>query len=428
MSRRHALTILLAVSEKQATLKEAFASIDGFSNHPDKSFISEICYGVCRYYHQLSFVLDELMDKPLKAKYLDVRLILLMGIYQIEHMQTPDYAVVNESVKLAKKQRKNWATGLVNATLRRYIDNREGIAERINKNPLSRYSLPEWLYQRLADSDSDGLDSLLEALLGRALIYLRVNQLKISTTEYLKILHDEGIKASLVEGVESAIVLSSPTAVTDLPHFAEGFVSVQDIAPMQAAPLLSVKSGEKVLDLCTAPGGKLCHLLERHPDADITGFDVSSSRMETVKENLARLHLSATLLTADALEADKHLELASFDKILLDAPCTATGVIRRHPEIKLLRHEEDVEIVVNLQQAILAKAWTLLKPGCQLLYCTCSLLQEENDKQIKAFLDEHKSAELKPITVTNAVKTQYGAQCLPPVSDGFYFSLLTKLL
>lgn len=428
MSRRHALTALLAVSEKHLTLKEAYTAIDGFSMHPDKSFISEICYGVCRYYHQLSFILDELMDKPLKAKYLDVRLILLMGIYQIEHMQAPDYAVVNESVKLVKKRKKNWATGLVNATLRRYIDNREAINERLTSNPLSRYSLPEWLYQRLISDETHDLDALLEALLGRALIYLRVNRLKITAANYLDLLHDAGIKASLVVGVEEAIVLSSPISVIELPHFAEGFVSVQDIAPMQAAPLLSVKAGEKVLDLCTAPGGKLCHLLERHPDADITGLDLSASRMETVKENLARLNLSATLVVADALEVEKHLESASFDKILLDAPCTATGVIRRHPEIKLLRCEEDVETVVNLQQAILAKAWTLLKPGGQLLYCTCSLLSEENDNQIETFLHDHKNAELSSITVANALKTEYGVQCLPPVSDGFYYALLTKVV
>lgn len=392
----------------------------------DKAFIQALCYGVCRHSYRLDFILNELLEKPLKDQ--EVKALALVGLYQLEFMRVKPHAAVSETVHAARK--KPWAKALLNALLRNYLRKQDDLIQKANDIPSSAVSHPDWLIQRIEqDWPQQAADIYLENNL-QAPMALRVNLSRSSRESYLRQLDELGIGATSVEFCPSAIVLDKPVVVQLLPGFSEGHVSVQDTAAQLAATLLDVQPGQRVLDVCAAPGGKAAHILESQPQLkELVAVDIDDTRMQRVRENMQRLKLSATLQVGDAAKPDGWWDGQLFERILLDAPCSALGVIRRHPDIKLLRRSEDIDQLAALQLRILQAIWPLLAPGGILLYATCSILKQENEQQVMAFLRDHADAVVMPIVADWGIAGSCGRQIITGESamDGFYYARLGKL-
>ncbi len=391
----------------------------------DKAFVQALCYGVCRQYHRLDFILNNLLDKPLKD--MEVKSLLLVGLYQLNYMRVKPYAAVSESVLAARK--KPWAKALVNAVLRNYLRDKDNLEAKANTVQSAALSHPDWLIRQLELDWPDQAADCLQANNQPPPMALRVNLKKISRESYLQRLAEKDIAASAVSYCRSAIILDNPVPVELLPGFNEGLVSVQDTAAQLAAELLDVRIGHRVLDVCAAPGGKAAHILENQPQLrELHAVDIDESRMRRVTENLQRLGLSATLIVGDAAKPEAWWDGRPFDRILLDAPCSASGVIRRHPDIKLLRRAEDIPSLQLLQKLILNAVWPLLAPDGILLYATCSIFKQENEQQIQAFLAEHPDAVELPIDAAWGVAGSHGRQIMTGESamDGFYYARLKK--
>ena len=405
-----------------AVLESALKAVE---SGKDRAFIQALCYGVCRTYHRLDFILSELLDKPLKDQ--DVKALALVGLYQLKYMRVKPHAAVSETVLAARK--KPWAKALINALLRSYLREQESLEQKADKVQHAAVSHPDWLIKRIeADWPQQAQQILLENN-QQPPMALRVNLARISRDQYLQLLSEQGIEAVSVDFCPSAIILDKPVAVDLLPGFAEGLVSVQDTAAQLAAGLLDVQPGHRVLDVCAAPGGKTAHILEHQPQLkELVAVDVDESRLQRVSETLQRLKLPATLVVGDAANPQEWWDDQLFDRILLDAPCSALGVIRRHPDIKLLRRAEDIEPLQALQKNILNAVWPLLAPGGIMLYATCSILKQENEQQIDAFLAEHPDAVELPIDAAWGFAGSHGRQIMTGESamDGFYYARLGK--
>jgi len=419
-----------AVVDKGRSLSDELPKAQAKVEGKDKGLLQELCYGVLRYLPALEYDLRQLMDKPLKGKQRVGHFLILVGIYQVKHTRIPDHAAVSETVAATKPLKCDFLRGLINGVLRNIQRNlaKEDADDIANKLPDAiKYSHPSWFIKKLQVAYPDQWQAILDANLERPPMWLRVNQQHHNITEYLTLLSQEDIAVELVDEKSSAIKLVNAIDVNKLPGFIDGWVSVQDGAAQQAATLLNSQAGDIVLDCCAAPGGKTCHILELTPDlAQMTAIDIEENRLLRVKENLTRLNLSANVIAADAASQD-WWDGQLFDRILLDAPCSGTGVIRRHPDIKWLRKADDIEKLKVLQQQILENIWSLLKPGGTLLYATCSILPEENIQQIQQFVSENNNARLVPIT--NA-KSDIGWQILPNEQsmDGFYYAKLEKII
>lgn len=422
-SRGLALQVLLQVVQKGASLSAVLETLPGLARlEPrDRAFVQYLAYGVLRQYEQLDWLLRRLMDKPLKAKDGDVRLILMLALFQLLSSRVPDYACVDGAVSQTRKGPKRWAGGLVNGVLRNFLRRREELLEQLEQDDVARWSHPEWLIRRIRQDWPDHWQSILTANNTRAPMTLRVNTGRISVAEM-----QQQLPESQQLGA-TALVLKQPRDVTELPGFADGRVSVQDAAAQQAARLLQCQPGEHVLDACAAPGGKTGHLLELYPTIKLDAMDMSAERLQRVRQNLDRLGLEANLLQGDAGSRD-WWDGQLYDRILLDVPCSATGVIRRHPDIKHHRREEDIDALVQTQRGILANTWTLLRPGGELLYVTCSVLRQENVENLDDFLRQHDDAEHVPLAVEWGRPCEFGRQILPGEEDmdGFYYALLRK--
>jgi 16S rRNA (cytosine967-C5)-methyltransferase len=259
---------------------------------------------------------------------------------------------------------------------------------------------------------------------------LRVHSRRIPRDRYLERLARAGIEAQALPQVPDALVLAQPLPVQQLPGFGEGLVSVQDAGAQLAARLLDVHAGQRILDACAAPGGKTGHILELADDLDVTAMDVDRERLQRVQDNLARLDLAADLLAGDAEQPPAAWRETGFDRILVDAPCSATGVMRRHPDVRLLRRSDDIEALAQRQARILDALWACLRPGGKLLYATCSLMPQENEQQVKRFLQGHADARSISLPVVWGRAREVGRQTLPGEStmDGFYYALLEKPL
>lgn len=393
----------------------------------DRAFIQALCYGICRTYHRLDFILSQLLAKPLKD--LDVKALALVGLYQLRHMRVKPHAAVSETVLAARK--KPWAKALLNALLRTYLREQDRLEQKADNMQQAAVSHPDWLVRQIEqDWPQQAQDIFLENN-QQPPMALRVNLTRHSTDQYLQQLNEQGIMATPVSFCPSAIILDKPVAVDLLPGFAEGWVSVQDTAAQLAADLLDVKPGHRVLDVCAAPGGKAAHILEHQPQLqELVAVDIDTSRMQRVNDTLQRLKLSAKLVVGDASNPQDWWDGQLFDRILLDAPCSALGVIRRHPDIKLLRRADDIKPLQALQKSILHAIWPLLAPGGILLYATCSVLKQENEQQIAAFLAEHANAAELPINADWGLAGSHGRQILTGESamDGFYYARLGKSL
>lgn len=397
-------------------------------NPHDQALLRDMCFGTLRWHERLSAILKKLVKKALKPADKDVECLLRIGLYQLIYQRKPDHAAVNETVKATKKLKKEWAGKLVNGVLRTFIRQQAELLVQADSTVTARYAFPDWLLERIQTAWPDAWADILSASNTHAPMTLRVNQRVQTTVAYQAMLQEAGIAAELVPLVDSALSLQTPVGVEQLPGFFSGAVSVQDAAAQLAAQLLDCQAGMRVLDACAAPGGKTSHLLERTDGLHLIAIDESESRLKRVTENLTRLHLQAELLAADAGGTTAWWNGQLFDRILLDAPCSATGVIRRHPDIKVLRRASDIAELQQEQAQLLHNLWHTLRPGGKLLYATCSILPDENSHQVEAFLTEHPDAHLLPLEVAWGYAQVAGRQILPGEQgmDGFYYALLGK--
>ncbi|MCB1693257.1 MAG: 16S rRNA (cytosine(967)-C(5))-methyltransferase RsmB [Pseudomonadales bacterium] len=384
----------------------------------------EITYGVIRQYYSLGAIVDELVKKPLPDKHVDIRLLVMAGLYSIEHIRRPHYASVNDVVEAAAVIGKDWAKGLVNGVLRSYLRRREqGFGDAL-KTPLARWNHPRWMIEAVQAAWPAQWEAVLGANNQHAPMTLRVNLSRTSREEYLARLARAEIEAIAGEVAPTSVYLRTPIPVSSLPGFDEGMVSVQDEASQLAAVVLGAGSEDRVLDACAAPGGKTCHILEAAPGVNVTALDVDADRIRQIRQNLRRLSLECEVVEADLLT----WSAPPFDRILLDAPCSATGIIRRHPDIKLLRRQSDIDKLSNAQNGLLDAAFRLLKRGGVLVYSTCSILPAENGAVVSRFIDRHKDAIISPIEADWGIATDVGRQLLPTTDrhDGFYYARIRR--
>jgi len=394
----------------------------------ERALAMELVNGVLRWYWKLDFLLNQFLKKPLRSKEQEIKLLLLMALYELVELNTPDYAVVNEAVSASKALGKQWAKAMINGVLRNFIRDQEDVLKKMQPNQEAFYSHPYWLIAKLKQDWPEHWQAILEANNQRPPLWLRVNAAQNKTQAYKTMLEEQGLASSTHPFAAQALKLEQGVDVTSLPGFEIGQVSVQDAGAQLAAGLLDVQKGHRVLDLCAAPGGKTCHVLELEAEIEMVAVELEENRMARVRENLDRLNLKAEMIVADASEAS-WWDGKQFDRIMVDAPCSSTGVIRRHPDIKTLRREEDITALAEVQQKILQQAWCMLKPGGKLLYVTCSVLRQENEAQIAELLATQKNVLELNLAEEWGVACKHGRQLLPGENDndGFYFCCLSKL-
>ncbi len=392
----------------------------------DQALLAELSYGTLRYYFKLEAWLKFLLEKPLKSKEKELHSLILVGLYQLFHTRIPPHAAIGETVQVTRSLGKAWARGLVNGVLRnaqRQFDTLQQLEESCQACATSH---PDWLVSKLKDAWPEHWQNIIAENNQPPPMTLRVNNQQISRDRYLKKLLDVCIKANQTTFAPQGIKLNRPVSVAQLPMFSQGAVSIQDESAQLAGTLIKAAKGDRILDACCAPGGKTCHLLELNDDVELHALDCDESRLVRVKENLERLNLFATVIHGDATNPEQWWDGKYYDHILLDAPCSATGVIRRHPDIKLLRKATDINALSELQGNILAQMWSILKPGGTLLYATCSVMPEENHLQIKRFLTQEPDAALVELSGDWGHDTGYGKQIFPGSGDGFFYSLIRK--
>jgi 16S rRNA (cytosine967-C5)-methyltransferase len=398
----------------------------------DRSLLRMLCYGTLRQHWLLQEWIDQLVAKPLRRRDRVINALLAVGLYQIVEMRIPDHAVVSETVAAARRLRRPKLAGLVNACLRRFV--REDLSSRSPLGDEAYWNHPRWLIDRIRADWPDDWQAILTANAQRAPMWLRANASRNSAEQYRQRLQAEGLKAELLDGFPDAVRLEEAQAVDKLPGFAAGDASVQDAAAQIAARWLLQGVKGRVLDACAAPGGKSGHLLEIGGDGlSLVCVDSDESRTPRIAENLARISRNATIIAADASKPKEWWDNEMFDAILLDAPCSATGVIRRHPDIKLLRRESDLTSLTALQRTLLDALWPTLARGGILLYATCSVLAAENDEVTEQFLADHGDAIENDMLPNNNIRDLMrrkacGYQILPGSAgmDGFYYAALQK--
>ena len=389
--------------------------------------VKDLCFGSLRWHERLTAILDQLLTKSLKAKDKDIECLLRVGLYQVLYQSTPEYAAVNETVAAVKGLKKPWAVKFVNGVLRTFLRRKESLLHQADTIDTARYAFPDWLIVSIKKAWPDQWESILEESNMRAPMTLRVNLSQITREDYLAQLVEYEIEAEAHDKVESAVILAKPMSVFELPGFNEGMVSVQDAAAQLSAGLLDSKPGMRVLDACAAPGGKTGHILEHTKDISMVAIDNAELRLIRIGENLERLGLEADIVLSDAGDTGAWSE-AGFDRILLDAPCSAAGVIRRHPDIKVLRREDDIDQLHEQQIRLLENLWGMLRPGGRLVYATCSIFPTENVAVVKEFMDNHSEAKHVPIDAEWGIEQPYGRQVLPGMDsmDGFYYAIIEK--
>jgi 16S rRNA (cytosine967-C5)-methyltransferase len=393
-----------------------------------------LCYGTLRWHFRLQAILRELTDRPPEKLAPSLRALLELGLYQLLSGEVAEHAAVAETVSAARELGHAKAAGFVNAVLRRFQRERVALLAKVDTDLATRTAHPRWLVDAIARDWPGAENAILDANNAHPPLWLRVNRLRVSTDEQLRAFEAAGFRCHR-DGIAADAVRIEPAAeVRSLPGFAEGRISVQDAAAQLAIELFGARAGERVLDACAAPGGKTCHLLERTGgNVDVTALDASSARLERTRANLARLGLTATLVAGDALRPDAWWDGRPFDRILLDVPCSGTGVIRRHPDIKLLRRPGDLRPMARRQRAMLDALWPTLKSGGRLLYTSCSVLKAENADVVRGFLaDTPAASDRTPEAVAEWPPGLPGAgpghQRLPGEADmdGFYYACLDK--
>ena len=421
--RAAAANVLFQVVDKGHSLSNALPEAQQNIKPRDHALLQEICYGALRYLPRLESIANELMDKPLKGKQRVFHHLILVGIYQLSFMRIPAHAAVGETVEGTKALKGPRLRGLINAVLRNYQRNQEALDQMAVSHNAGKYSHPSWLLKLLQSAYPDQWQSIVEANNHKAPMWLRVNHQHHTRDAYQTLLRNENIDSTAHSEAEDALKLASPCDVTKLPGFEKGWVSVQDAAAQLSLNYLTPKDGELILDCCAAPGGKTAHILERTQNAQVVAIDCDDTRLKRVYDNLKRLNLQAKVVCGDARTPQEWWQGEQFDRILLDAPCSATGVIRRHPDIKWLRRADDIAALAELQKEIFDAMWQQLKPGGTLVYATCSITPQENRDQVLQFLERTDNA-----TLVGSERDNPGRQILPGEEDmdGFYYAVLTK--
>lgn len=426
-----ALKMCLSVIEQGRSLSQVLPEgLAQFSDRRERAFVQNLVLGTLRWQFRLMAIRSQLLKKKLKAKDEDVNQLILLGLFQILYTDTAQHAAVSETVNVTAKLKKPWAKGLVNGVLRNFMREQESICAEVDLKPAQKYAHPQWFFKAMRKAYPDNWQQILEANNQIAPLTLRNNRKFQSRDQLQQQLADAGFATEPHPDCEQGLILQQSTDITRLPTYDDGGFSVQDAAAQQAAQLLQPQSGEHILDACAAPGGKTSHLLEYSDgEIDLFALEKEPERLDRLAENLYRLDLQCDYTVGDAAEPETWWDGRAFDKILLDAPCSATGIIRRHPDIKWHRVPEDIEELIQIQSRILDALWTTLKPGGRMLYATCSVLPQENSQQIQAFLE--RTADAKPIPL--AVEWGWsgsttGRQILPGDHgmDGFYYCLLEK--
>jgi 16S rRNA (cytosine967-C5)-methyltransferase len=392
----------------------------------DAPLLKAIVYGVVRERRLLEWFASRLLQKPLKNEP-ELQALLLCGLYQLRSMRVAAHAAVGETVAATETLRKPWAKGLVNAVLRRFQREQAALEAAVPDNVALKRSYPDWLVAAIRRDWQDQADTVLAAGNVAGPMTLRVNRRRGDRDAYLQRLAEAGIAAETIPGVADAVRLIEARGVEEIPGFDAGLVSVQDASAQLAADLLDVHSGQRVLDACAAPGGKTAHLLERHDDLDLLALDSDGTRLQRIRENLDRLGLEARLRVADATAVEDWWDGRHFDRILLDAPCSGTGVIRRHPDIKWLRRERDIANMATLQRRLLETLWRTLAPNGVLIYATCSILRAEGVDVAERFLAATADAAKWPIAADWGEAERTGRRIAPgDAFDGFYYARLRK--
>ena len=431
--RALAAKVLNQVVEQGLSLSQALPAAQQDLSAKDKALLQVFCYGVLRTLPRLDFFCRSLMEKPLKGKQRAMHFLILVGFYQLLYTRIPSHAAVGETVNGAKALKKPALKGMVNGVLRSFLREQESLIEKADQQDTLRYCHPSWLVKRLqAAYGRDLAAKIMDENNQQAPMWLRVNARHHNREQYQELLNSAELNSFIAQDAENsnALRLEKATDVYKLPGFEQGWVSVQDGAAQLAAHYLDAQPGDLILDACSAPGGKTVHTLELQPEIkQMVAVDADQKRLTRVQENLDRLQLSATVIHGDASKPDSWWKGALFDRILCDAPCSATGVIRRHPDIRWLRRDSDIANLVSLQKSILTALWDKLKPGGILLYATCSILADENDLQIKDFLKNTADASLIALS-DQYNSTEHGRQLLPNEAgmDGFYYAKLHKSL
>ena len=396
----------------------------------DRGLTQDLAFGTARWYPRLSALANKLLQKPFKAADADVEALLLVGLYQLLYTRVPAHAAIGETVGCADKLKKPWAKGLLNAVLRNAQRDSEALLAELEHDPVVRTAHPRWLQKSLKAFWPEQWEAICAANNAHPPMILRVNRRHKTRDQYLQLLAESDVQAQPCVYSRDGIVLAEACDVRNLPGFADGWISVQDEAAQLAADLLDLAPGQRVLDACCAPGGKTCHILEAEPQlAGVVAVDLEAKRLVRVRENLERLGLSAELIAADGRDTATWWDGKPFQRILLDAPCSATGVIRRHPDIKLTRQPDDIAALASLQGELLDAMWQTLEVGGILLYATCSTLPTENTEVIEAFLARTPGARELDIAGQFGIKQPHGRQLLAQEGghDGFYYAKLIKI-
>jgi 16S rRNA (cytosine967-C5)-methyltransferase len=417
----------IAVSDVLSGRNLTLALPDALSSYPtatqqQRGAAADLSYGTLRFYGEVIAYLEKLLEKPLSNAHITA--LLLVAIYQLLHDKADDFTVVNQAVKAAGDAKPRWAKGLVNGVLRNFLRQKDDLKNKLNNDEVAHYSYPQWWINKLKSQYSQNWQAILHTGNEHPPLTLRVNVQKSNAEEYCQLLTRLGIESTHLGA--QAVMLAKPIPVEQVPGFADGVVSVQDYGAQLAAHLLDLKKGQRVLDACCAPGGKTGHIMELK-NVILTALDNDAGRLNRVESNLNRLGLNADLKVGDAatFKADK-----LFDRILADVPCTASGIVRRHVDIKWLRRERDIATFTQQQSAILQHLWQLLAKGGKLLYVTCSIFNEENQLQIDWFLKNTPDATQLPLLLTNEleknIQHQHG-QLIPNANhDGLFYALLQK--
>ena len=371
----------------------------------------DIIYGVLRAYGRGDFILGRLMARPLTHE--ETQALLLAALYRLETRPGAEPMVVDQAVAAAGELVNGTLKPVVNGVLRNFLRQRDSLLTEVQGDDVARHQHPAWWLSRLRRAFRDDWPGIVAAGNMAPPMTLRVNTRRISVSDYLDKLQALGASAEKVGS--AGLRLAMPMGVERLPGFADGWVSVQDAGAQRAAELLDPPHGARVLDACAAPGGKTAHLLER-ADVSVVALDIDATRARRISDNLGRLGLTAEVRAADCLTVDDWWDGQMFDAILADVPCSASGVARRHPDIKTLRRESDIRVLARTQTAILDTLWRLLKSGGRMLYATCSVFGEENEGQIDAFL----------VRQTDARRIAEERWLPDAAHDGFYYALLEK--
>ena len=439
----------------QVIFHNAYLS-DQFNLYKDITpFSKALCFNSCRYFYILKDILNKYIKKPLKTdnnsskniKNQAIETALIMGLCQLIFMDIKPYAAVNETLNCLNTKKNQWGRGLVNGVLRSYLKNNKNKTNNNNKQIIADWindlhtqnksGSNYWIINKIINNYKNNAAEIITSMLEHPPMSIRINTSIISNENYLAKLNKHDIKSEKTN-LENAIIINPACNISELPGFNNGEVSVQDLAAQYCIKLLNPEPNDIILDACSAPGGKLSHIIDIQPEIKkIIAIEKNTTRFEKLKNTLTRLKLDNNpkiqIFNKDVINTDSWWDKTLFDKIIIDAPCSATGIIRRQPDVQIHRNQQDLDLLINTQSEILEHTWPLLKPGGVLLYITCSLLPEENDTQISKFILNNNNILIQDISddiikLTNGQKTKYGLQTLPTNyhTDGFYYSLLKK--